>query len=46
MGHSHFTTTFNAIGTNQEQLAVGLDIGTTKIVAIIGKKNEFGKCIR
>ncbi|MBS4039607.1 MAG: cell division protein FtsA [Flavobacteriales bacterium] len=43
MGHSHFTTTFNAIGSNQEQLAVGLDIGTTKIVAIIGKKNEFGK---
>lgn len=27
----------------QEQIAVGLDIGTTKIVAMIGKKNEFGK---
>ena len=24
-------------------LAVGLDIGTTKIVAIVGKKNEYGK---
>ena len=23
--------------------SVGLDIGTTKIVAIIGKKNEYGK---
>ncbi len=27
----------------QETYSVGLDIGTTKIVAIIGKKNEFGK---
>lgn len=26
-----------------ENLAVGLDIGTTKIVAMIGRKNEFGK---
>lgn len=25
------------------QIAVGLDIGTTKIVAMIGRKNEFGK---
>jgi cell division protein FtsA len=24
-------------------VAVGLDIGTTKIVAMIGKKNEYGK---
>lgn len=24
-------------------IAVGLDIGTTKIVAIVGKKNEYGK---
>ena len=24
-------------------IAVGLDIGTTKIVAMIGKRNEFGK---
>ncbi len=23
--------------------SVGLDIGTTKIVAIIGKENEYGK---
>src|ERR1700681_3374147 len=29
---------------NQEQpIIVGLDIGTTKIVAIAGRKNEFGK---
>ncbi len=27
----------------QEEVVVGLDIGTTKIVAMIGKKNEFGK---
>jgi len=27
----------------QENIAVGLDIGTTKIVAMIGRKNEFGK---
>ena len=27
----------------KQQIAVGLDIGTTKIVAMIGKKNEFGK---
>jgi len=28
---------------NKENIAVGLDIGTTKIVAMIGKKNEYGK---
>lgn len=28
---------------NQENYSVGLDIGTTKIVAIIGRKNEYGK---
>lgn len=28
---------------NPENIAVGLDIGTTKIVAMIGKKNEHGK---
>jgi cell division protein FtsA len=27
----------------QEKISVGLDIGTTKIVAMVGKKNEFGK---
>ena len=27
----------------EQTYSVGLDIGTTKIVAIIGKKNEFGK---
>jgi len=26
-----------------QNIAVGLDIGTTKIVAMIGKKNEYGK---
>lgn len=26
-----------------EKIVVGLDIGTTKICAIVGKKNEFGK---
>jgi len=26
-----------------EDIAVGLDIGTTKIVAMIGRRNEFGK---
>ncbi len=30
------------MGTNDE-IIVGLDIGTTKICAIVGKKNEFGK---
>jgi len=28
---------------NTSRIAVGLDIGTTKIVAIVGRKNEFGK---
>ncbi len=28
---------------NRENIGVGLDIGTTKIVAMIGKKNEYGK---
>ncbi len=28
---------------NNNQIAVGLDIGTTKIVAIVGRKNEYGK---
>ena len=27
----------------QGKYSVGLDIGTTKIVAIIGKENEYGK---
>ncbi|MBF0694267.1 MAG: cell division protein FtsA [Flavobacterium sp.] len=27
----------------RENIAVGLDIGTTKIVAMIGRKNEYGK---
>lgn len=27
----------------QDKIVVGLDIGTTKIVAIVGRENEFGK---
>ena len=27
----------------QSEIAIGLDIGTTKIVTIVGRKNEFGK---
>lgn len=26
-----------------DKIAVGLDIGTTKIVAMVGKLNEYGK---
>src|SRR5690606_18433494 len=29
--------------SNQSPIIVGLDIGTTKIAAIAGRKNEFGK---
>ncbi len=29
--------------SNTNSIAVGLDIGTTKIVAMIGRKNEYGK---
>jgi cell division protein FtsA len=28
---------------NNDELVVGLDIGTTKICAIVGRKNEYGK---
>lgn len=28
---------------NSDKIAVGLDIGTTKIVAMIGRKNDYGK---
>ena len=28
---------------DNSEIVVGLDIGTTKIVAIVGRKNEFGK---
>ena len=27
----------------KHNISVGLDIGTTKIVAMIGRKNEYGK---
>jgi cell division protein FtsA len=37
-------TNTNHTSMNQEQpIIVGLDIGTTKIAAIAGRKNEFGK---
>lgn len=29
--------------SNQSEIIVGLDIGTTKIVAIVGRQNEYGK---
>ena len=29
--------------SNKEQYVAAIDIGTTKIVAIVGKKNENGK---
>lgn len=28
---------------NENPIIVGLDIGTTKVVAIAGRKNDFGK---
>jgi len=27
----------------KEKIIVGLDIGTTKICVLVGKKNEYGK---
>ena len=33
----------NSLKMENNKLAVGLDIGTTKIVAMIGRKNEYGK---
>ncbi|RZK29071.1 MAG: cell division protein FtsA, partial [Hymenobacter sp.] len=27
----------------QDKIVVGLDIGTTKICALVGRKNEYGK---
>jgi cell division protein FtsA len=43
-----FNTSQHNIGkqtamTNDQPIIVGLDIGTTKIAAIAGRKNEFGK---
>jgi cell division protein FtsA len=29
--------------TKEQEIVVGLDIGTTKIACIVGKRNEFGK---
>jgi cell division protein FtsA len=31
------------MNTKESPIIVGLDIGTTKVVAIAGRKNEFGK---
>ncbi len=31
------------MNNEQQPIIVGLDIGTTKIAAIAGRKNEFGK---
>lgn len=39
----HITTKNNSNMSNQSPIIVGLDIGTTKIAAIAGRKNEFGK---
>ena len=41
--HEHITTKNNSNMSNQSPIIVGLDIGTTKIAAIAGRKNEFGK---
>jgi cell division protein FtsA len=37
------TNTNQPIMQNEQPIIVGLDIGTTKIAAIAGRKNEFGK---
>src|SRR3954467_10803940 len=37
------TNTKNTIMNNEQPIIVGLDIGTTKIAAIAGRQNEFGK---
>ncbi|MCW3092660.1 MAG: ftsA, partial [Ferruginibacter sp.] len=36
-------TTNNTGSVNANPVIVGLDIGTTKIAALAGRKNEFGK---
>lgn len=33
----------NSLNMGKDNIAVGLDIGTTKIVAMIGRQNEYGK---
>jgi cell division protein FtsA len=35
--------TMQEVSTNDNPIIVGLDIGTTKIAAIAGRKNEYGK---
>src|SRR4051812_45899951 len=42
--HNHNQTqTKNTIMNHEQPIIVGLDIGTTKIAAIAGRKNEYGK---
>ena len=46
MGNKKFyqsTENGNTYEYNDEKIVVGLDIGTTKVCAIVGKYNEFGK---
>ncbi len=45
MTHSNRKTTKNNIRNmnNEQPIIVGLDIGTTKIAVIAGRKNDFGK---
>ena len=37
------TTPFDNGSVNNNPVIVGLDIGTTKMAAIAGRKNEYGK---
>jgi len=37
------THTKHTIMNHEQPIIVGLDIGTTKIAAIAGRKNEYGK---
>jgi cell division ATPase FtsA len=44
MSHEIFKQQLKTTSMNNEQpIIVGLDIGTTKIAVIAGRKNEFGK---
>src|SRR6478672_13281412 len=38
-----YTNTKHTIMNQEQPIIVGLDIGTTKIAAIAGRKNEYGK---
>ena len=43
MSNEQKTTTGDSGAANSNPVIVGLDIGTTKIAAIAGRKNEYGK---